>query len=729
MEPINLKSISGSASPTTRVKLGITLNSEQDSIQGTGDSISLTNNNTKNRSVSSQDLILPDSKINIGDKIHLNTDDINNSFKFGGLSFSGNFAGNNTIAGAAAPDNTFESFVQGDSMTISDTEGNEITLIYHPTPGNANEFKDMDKNFKARIDNTDDGRLYIGPSDATRGINFENITGGIPSALGLFDVAAEENRFNSKESLQSVIHSTNALTARDESGTVKFSAASPTTSLSTGATHGEVTWNATATGNTITVNHTNHGLSDDNWIYITDFNGTNGFKKFGPEKAVKVTNVTANTFDIDTSDADNHVDGGPLTAANDGESILKHGTNFKWQETVGNASITSPATQRVETTNGSSSVKMYVKDKNLYNVGDVFSFKNIGTDGTDEINGINFSESHNYDITEVNTDLSGNHYIMFKANNEATAGGATDKLDKFAINRFHSVFTEFGLNPNKFNYGQSYHPDGGSKGANFSEGANNALQTFNSKALTLFDSLGTPHNFRVSFGKLSQHHWAVEIHATENSDGSFDIASNRTDGQVANGTISFNPDGSLAEVSDSLSQPIQIDWANQAETSQVKFDWGTAGPIATSGAQNPGKMDGMSQVATNFNKKFIETNGIAPGLLNSVTIDQEGFVIAGFNNGTSKKVFKIPLADFANVNGLSEITGNAYTESNRSGSFNLSEAATAGMGKITAESLEQSNVDTSEEITGLIQANQTYQANTKVIKTETEKFEALNRVT
>ena len=51
----------------------------------------------------------------------------------------------------------------------------------------------------------------------------------------------------------------------------------------------------------------------------------------------------------------------------------------------------------------------------------------------------------------------------------------------------------------------------------------------------------------------------------------------------------------------------------------------------------------------------------------SVSADDRGFVTALFDNGIEKKVFKIPVATFANPDALAATTGNAYLVTDNSG--------------------------------------------------------------
>ena len=246
-----------------------------------------------------------------------------------------------------------------------------------------------------------------------------------------------------------------------------------------------------------------------------------------------------------------------------------------------------------------------------------------------------------------------------------------------------------------------------------------------SRNIRIYDSFGTGHDFQISFAKTDVNTWAVEMYSAK----PLELGSSRADGQVAAGSVVFNGDGSLRTVSATLTNPINIIWANQAEPSNITVDWGTAGQITgTIGALSIGKTDGLRQLDSAYNVDFADQNGIAPGLLTSVTIDSNGFVIAHFSNGSSKSIFQLPIAKFENPDGLQNNGGNAYAETTQSGEFNLKEANSGGVGTITPGALEQSNVELSDQLTNMLIYQRGYQANTKVIQTASDMLEDLNNI-
>jgi flagellar hook-basal body protein len=246
-----------------------------------------------------------------------------------------------------------------------------------------------------------------------------------------------------------------------------------------------------------------------------------------------------------------------------------------------------------------------------------------------------------------------------------------------------------------------------------------------SRNVRIFDSLGTGHDLRFSFLKIAANVWAAELHSIP------DTAVNTPlpNGQLAVGTIEFNGDGTLRSVSSGLTVPVSINWNNGAVPSEIQLDLGTPGqPFGTAGATEIGLTDGLSQFDSSYNVAFANQNGAPVGQLVSVAINNEGKVIASYSNGETQELYQLPIADFANPDGLQSRSGNVFTQTQESGEANLREAGSNGTGTVVSAALEQSNVDLAEQLTDMIVAQRAYQANTKVISTTDQLLEQLNQL-
>lgn len=248
-----------------------------------------------------------------------------------------------------------------------------------------------------------------------------------------------------------------------------------------------------------------------------------------------------------------------------------------------------------------------------------------------------------------------------------------------------------------------------------------------SRNVRVYDALGAGHDIRMSFIKIAQNKWQLEVHVVPETD--IVAGSGFVNGQVAVGNVEFNGDGSLRAVSAALTNPITINWTNGAVASTITLDLGTAGqPFGTAGATVIGKTDGLSQFDSAYNLSFINQNGSPVGELVGISFDEDGYVIASYSNGETQKIYKLAIADFNNPNGLKTLTGNVFAQTQDSGEVNLREAGKNGVGTIAPSSLESSNVDLSEQLTDMIVAQRSYQANTRVITATDRLLEELNNL-
>jgi len=162
---------------------------------------------------------------------------------------------------------------------------------------------------------------------------------------------------------------------------------------------------------------------------------------------------------------------------------------------------------------------------------------------------------------------------------------------------------------------------------------------------------------------------------------------------------------------------IALDLTNGAADLNIDFDFGTVG-----------QADGLVQFASAYNPTFIDTDGAEFGQFSGVTISEAGLVTALFENGDIRPIFKIPVATFANPNGLGTNTGNVYNQTDDSGLFFLRTAGTGGSGTVQSSVLESSTVDIAEEFTNMITTQRAYSASAKIISTADEMLDELVRI-
>jgi flagellar basal-body rod protein FlgG len=105
-----------------------------------------------------------------------------------------------------------------------------------------------------------------------------------------------------------------------------------------------------------------------------------------------------------------------------------------------------------------------------------------------------------------------------------------------------------------------------------------------------------------------------------------------------------------------------------------------------------------------------------PTNVNSVTIGTDGTVSVTSNGSTTPTTIgTIQLANFINPAGLEPMGQNLYLETESSGTAQTGQPGLNGMGTLSQGSLESSNTNVVEEMVNMIQAQRTYEMNSKSI--------------
>ncbi|MDT8758506.1 flagellar hook protein FlgE [Sphingomonas psychrotolerans] len=222
------------------------------------------------------------------------------------------------------------------------------------------------------------------------------------------------------------------------------------------------------------------------------------------------------------------------------------------------------------------------------------------------------------------------------------------------------------------------------------------------RSFDVSDSQGGSHRVTMGFIKTGANTWQSEVYSNPAGDVT------ATGGVLASGTIKFNADGSLDRSGSSaaLFNPLNVTWTNNAGSVPITLSIGSDDGI-----------DGITQFGTESSLISSNVDGGMLGNLSSVEIDKQGVVNAIFSDGSTRAVFQLPIATFQNPDGLTRLSGNAYTLSRASGGMTLNAPGQLGAGGIAANSLEASTVDLAGEFTNMIRFQRAYSASSKIITT------------
>jgi flagellar hook protein FlgE len=135
-------------------------------------------------------------------------------------------------------------------------------------------------------------------------------------------------------------------------------------------------------------------------------------------------------------------------------------------------------------------------------------------------------------------------------------------------------------------------------------------------------------------------------------------------------------------------------------------------------------LDGDSGAVTQFGGlstlSVASQDGFGAGILQSISMSQEGVLVGSFSNGINRPLAQLAIANFTNPEGLEKSGGSMFSATINSGDPQLAAAGNGGRGLIASGTLEMSNVDLAQEFVTLITAQRGFQANSRVVTSSDE---------
>ncbi len=333
----------------------------------------------------------------------------------------------------------------------------------------------------------------------------------------------------------------------------------------------------------------------------------------------------------------------------------------------------------------------------------------LATELEDEINDAldDAGEEETVDVTynEVNETLGG----RFRIASSDLGSSSTMRLINFDNSPPASdlVGGTLNMDDDTINYGRGFRVDQPDDSANYST------------SLVVYDTLGNQHTVTFYFRKAEENEldnrttweWFAYLPASETASGEAEVQ--------ARGTMVFDQTGLLRSES-------ETEWLTTTTDSNGNTVDGE-GFNFSSGAEPQQIIDigyGLGSdvnVSTQFSAPsstiFQTQDGFGSGFLQSVSVDSDGVVSGNYSNGQVLFLARVALANFTNPWGLSREGGNLFSETRVSGQPITGTAGSAGLGTISPNSLEQSNVDISTEFVNMIIQQRGFQANSRIITT------------
>ncbi|ABQ29338.1 MULTISPECIES: flagellar hook protein FlgE [Acidiphilium] len=217
----------------------------------------------------------------------------------------------------------------------------------------------------------------------------------------------------------------------------------------------------------------------------------------------------------------------------------------------------------------------------------------------------------------------------------------------------------------------------------------------------VYDSLGNMQPLNLSWSPVtgSANTWTLNVSSP-----------NATPSTVGSATMAFNTNGTLSSITagtgttSPAAGQLQISPSYNGSAQPITLDFGA-----------PGSTAGLTQYAgTSLNLQGVSQNGSPSGAFSNLSIDTQGNITANYTNGFSKQIAQIPLASFASPDALQNKSGQIETATQASGAATINAVGGSG-GALVTGSVENSNVDIATQFTDLINAQQAYTANTKVV--------------
>lgn len=240
-----------------------------------------------------------------------------------------------------------------------------------------------------------------------------------------------------------------------------------------------------------------------------------------------------------------------------------------------------------------------------------------------------------------------------------------------------------------------------------------------STSITIYDSLGGSHVASIYFSKdeAAVNTWNVNM-IVDNGQNTATAGAVFSMGQLAFDTggklLSTNPAQAAGDPLGTLYVPsgnTGIDWdpamgVGQPQILQLNFG-------------------NVSQYSNKFGVTESSQNGNASGRLSGFHVDPEGIIQGRYTNGATKNLGQVAMANFANLQGLQPIGNNQWVQTPESGAVIIGKPGSGNMGVLQSSATEDSNVDLTQELVGMITAQRAYQANAQTIKTQDQVMQTL----
>ncbi len=212
-----------------------------------------------------------------------------------------------------------------------------------------------------------------------------------------------------------------------------------------------------------------------------------------------------------------------------------------------------------------------------------------------------------------------------------------------------------------------------------------------STSTTVFDALGTSYLVTMYFRKADDNVWEMHTYKGDEKIG-------QADGDL----LEFDRDGLLESINGgSASAGVDISFERVLPGEQLDLNLQLT---ESTQYDNP-----------SFSVSDVYQNGYQAGRLTDFSIDADGVISGQYSNGQVRALGQLALSDFGNPRGLRQVHNTSWIETFDSGTAVTGVPGTGSLGRIHSSSLEESNIDLTQELVRMIGTQRNFQANAQVI--------------
>ncbi len=224
--------------------------------------------------------------------------------------------------------------------------------------------------------------------------------------------------------------------------------------------------------------------------------------------------------------------------------------------------------------------------------------------------------------------------------------------------------------------------------------------------ITISDSEGNRHVLAGAFVRTNKPNtWDMVLSSVSGGVSEITMANRRIE------NIRFNAsDGSYAGLEGSKLPQFAVTFGHDTVRPQtIEIQMGTAG-----------RLDGLTQFKGSSTAAAKEQDGYEAGRLSTVSFHNDGMIVGTFSNGVRKNIASVGVALFQNPSELERIGGGYFVASGKSGNAAAVRAMTNGAGAVHSGALEKSGEVVAAEFGSMIQNQNGFRANERVIKVANE---------